>query len=117
MEQKQNPESPDCREALAALLTFTPVPLRRRRDGWTPERQRLYVAALFETGHAGKAARAVGMTEQSAARLRRRPGAGSFARACTVAYSNARRRWAQARLARIRPGLARRFDFFIPQGS
>lgn len=81
-----------------ALLDFTPVPVRYRRDGWTPERQRLYVLALYETGHRGKAARRVGMTEQSAARLRRRPDAASFARACAAAYAARRRRWATARL-------------------
>jgi hypothetical protein len=78
---------------------FTPVPVRYRKDGWTPERQRLYVAVLARTGHAGKAARAVGMTEQSAAKLRRRPGAASFDAACAAAFLGARRRWAQARLA------------------
>jgi hypothetical protein len=50
----------DPQPAPAAALDFTPVPLRSRRDGWTPERQRLYVAALARTGHGGKAAAAVG---------------------------------------------------------
>jgi hypothetical protein len=104
-------------DALASLLDFTPVVLRHRHDGWTPERQRLYVAALFETGHAGKAARAVGMTAQSAARLRRRPDAAGFHRACAAAYDTARRRWALARLASASPRLARRFDFLLPMGS
>jgi len=96
---------------------FDPVPLRHRRDGWTPERQRRYVIALFETGHMGKAARAVGMTEQSAARLRRRPDAACFARACEAAYGAARRRWAQARLASTCRRFAERFDFSSFRGS
>jgi hypothetical protein len=112
MEQKQNRES---LPAAAAGLAFTPVPIRRRRDGWTPERQRRYVAALGETGHFGKAARAVGMTEQSAARLRRRPGAASFDAACLAAYLAARRRWATAR--RGAPPAFERFSFFFSQGS
>jgi hypothetical protein len=101
MEQNKNSERSSHAE-IAALLDFTPIAVRYRRDGWTPERQRLYVAALAGTGHAGKAARAVGMTEQSAARLRRRPDAASFDRACQVGYSSARRRWAMTRLAAAR---------------
>jgi hypothetical protein len=116
--QHESPFPPRPRnDALAALLDFTPVPVRHRHDGWTPERQRLYVVALFETGHAGKAARAVGMTAQSAARLRRRPDAAAFERACAAAYDAARRRWALARLASAGPRLARRFDFLSPMGS
>jgi hypothetical protein len=105
------------RSALAALLDFDPVPVRRRRDGWTPARQRRYIIALFETGHKGKAARAVGMTEQGAARLCRRPDAASFARACDAAYAAARRRWALARLASTSRRGAERFDFSLLQGS
>ncbi len=103
--------------AAALLPDFEPVPLRHRRDGWTPERQRRYVTALFETGHMGKAARAVGMTEQSAARLRRRPDAASFARACNTAYIAARRRWALMRLASTSRRYAGRFDFYSLMGS
>ncbi|HEV7661853.1 MAG TPA: hypothetical protein VGO55_18590 [Allosphingosinicella sp.] len=96
---------------------FTPIPVRYRKDGWTPERQYLYVAALARTGHAGKAARAVGMTEQSAAKLRRRPDAASFNAACAAAFLGARRRWAQARLA-AKGGLgAGRFGIYSPLGS
>lgn len=117
MQQTGNSASPGRGAAIAALLEFDPVPVRRRRDGWTPERQRRYVAALFETGHGGKAARAVGMTEQGAAKLRRRPDAVSFARACEAAYRAARRRWAPARLASTSRRFAERFDFSSLQGS
>jgi len=96
---------------------FTPVPLRYRKDGWTPERQRLYVAALAATGHFGKAARAVGMTEQSAGKLRRRPGAASFDAACIAAYRGARRRRLWARFAAASPRQAERFRTFFPLGS
>jgi len=88
-----------------SLPDFVPAPLRYRKDGWTPERQRLYLAALAETGHAGKAARAVGMTAQSAARLLRRPEAASFRAACTAAYLGARRRWTMLRLDAARSRL------------
>jgi hypothetical protein len=69
-----------------ALLAFAPVPVRARRDGWTPARQRRYVLALAATGHAGRAAALAGMSPQSACALRRRPGAESFARACAAAW-------------------------------
>ncbi len=117
MQQTRNPASPGRRSALAASLAFEPVPLRHRRDGWTPERQRRYVIVLFETGHMGKAARAVGMTEQSASKLRRRPDAASFARACEIAYAAARRRWAQVRLTAADRGCAGSFDFSSSMGS
>lgn len=81
---------------------FTPVPLRTRRDGWTPERQFAYVVALAEFGHGGRAARAVGMSEQSACRLRRRPGAAVFNRLCEAAWLLARQGHARERLARLR---------------
>ena len=114
MQPTPNPASPGHGAATAALLQFEPVPFRHRRDGWTPERQRRYVAALFETGHMGKAARAVGMTEQSAGKLRRRPDAASFARACEAACRAARRRWAQARLAATGRSRAGRFGCSSP---
>jgi hypothetical protein len=60
---------------------FTPVPGRARRDGWTEERQRAFIAALDGTGCVGRAAAAVGMSRKSAYRLRRRKGAESFAAA------------------------------------
>ncbi|MEA3051782.1 MAG: hypothetical protein QOG72_685 [Sphingomonadales bacterium] len=81
---------------------FTPVPLRARRDGWTPERQFAYVVALAEFGHGGRAAEAVGMSEQSACRLRRRPGAAAFSRLCAAAWLHAKQRRARERLARLR---------------
>ncbi|MGK6354175.1 hypothetical protein ACMGDH_02985 [Sphingomonas sp. DT-207] len=61
---------------------FMPVPLvRSRRDGWTPARQRIFLAALLETGVVARAARAAGMGVTSAYNLRRRKGAESFAAA------------------------------------
>lgn len=60
---------------------FTPVPARSRRDGWTAERQRSFIAALARTGRVGKAAAAAGMSRESAYRLRRREGAQGFAAA------------------------------------
>ena len=60
---------------------FSPVPMRRRADGWTPMRQAAFLGALAETGSVREAARRAGMTRETAYRLRSRPGAGSFAAA------------------------------------
>jgi hypothetical protein len=64
---------------------FDPVPVRARHDGWTPRKQRGYVEGLADTGCASEAAARVGMTEQSANRLRRRPDARGFDIACEAA--------------------------------
>ncbi|HEX8512472.1 MAG TPA: hypothetical protein VF688_05135 [Allosphingosinicella sp.] len=60
---------------------FTPVPLRYRRDGWTPGRQSDFLGHLAECGSVAAAARHVGKSRESAYRLRDKPGAGSFAAA------------------------------------
>ncbi len=69
---------PDSRRRVPA---FTPVPLRYRADGWTPMRQADFLGHLCETWSVAAAARHVGMTRESAYRLRDRPGAESFAAA------------------------------------
>jgi hypothetical protein len=110
MERKQNSASPGAGAELAALLDFTLVAVRARHDGWTPERQLRYVAVLAVTGHGGVAAAHVGMSEQSACRLRRRPDGASFARACGMAWRlAARRRRALAAARRHGP------DFSCPR--
>lgn len=63
-------------------IEFTPVPrLRKRRNGWTEERQRGFIAALAECGSVARAARSVGMSPRSAYRLLDAEGASDFARA------------------------------------
>lgn len=69
------------------LPAFHPVPVRARRDGWTPARQAEYIGRLAETGCVTAAARAVGMGRESAYRLRNRPGAEGFARAWDAALA------------------------------
>jgi len=80
------------------LLDFAPVPTAStRHDGWTPDRQRAFVSALRLLAGVGAAARAVGMTPQSANRLRRRPGAEAFAAAWDAALFEGRdRAWDEA---------------------
>lgn len=59
---------------------FVPVPrAARRRDGWTPDRQHAFVAALARLPSVRAAARSVGMSARSAHRLRAAPGAEDFA--------------------------------------
>ena len=62
-------------------LAFVPVPVKPRRDGWTPARQVAFILRLALIGGVASAARAVGMTRESAYRLLRHPGAASFAAA------------------------------------
>jgi hypothetical protein len=67
------------------LLDFAPVPRRYRHDGWTPERQRAFIAALADTGVVDRAARMVNMAQANCYALRRAPGAEEFARAWEAA--------------------------------
>ena len=74
------------------IIDFDPVSVRHRIDGWTPQKQREYVEALADSGVARYAAGRVGMSEQSANRLRRRADAGAFDRACDAAMRIGARR-------------------------
>jgi len=62
---------------------FDPVPsASNRHDGWTPERQRGFIAVLARIGIVSWAAAAVGMSRKSAYELLKRAGPdSSFARA------------------------------------
>jgi hypothetical protein len=52
--------------------------LRARRDGWTPERQQRFLAALAQLQCVTAAAAAAGMSVRSAYRLRRHPAGLAF---------------------------------------
>jgi hypothetical protein len=52
-----------------------------RRDGWTPERQLRFLDTLARTRSVTRAARAAGMSRESAYRLRRRKDGALFAAA------------------------------------
>ncbi|MBH5321123.1 hypothetical protein [Aurantiacibacter sediminis] len=67
------------------IPAFHPVPVRARKDGWTPERQGAFIGYLAQTLCVAEAARCVGMDVTSAYRLRRRAGAAGFANAWDVA--------------------------------
>ena len=95
----------------AAGPDFTPVPVRARKDGWTPHLQRAFIAALRRTRSISKAARAVGMSRESAYRLRARPGAESFAAAWDSAMAtrpppartNHSQLWFRAVFGKVKP--------------
>jgi hypothetical protein len=79
------------------LLAFTPVPLRARRDGWTPKKQYFFILGLARGFGPEKAARILGMSRKSAYALRARPGAEGFAAAWDAAVARARDRRFDAR--------------------
>lgn len=84
----ESPHAPP--EAEPDPLAFTPVALDRvQHNGWNERRQRDFITALAATDTVLRAARAVGMTKQSAYTLRNRPGAASFAAAWDVALQMA----------------------------
>ena len=66
------------RANIPRIPAFTPVPLRARKDGWTPLRQAEFIGVLAETRSVTAASSFVGMSRESAYRLRRKPGAGEF---------------------------------------
>ncbi|HEX8127459.1 MAG TPA: hypothetical protein VF548_17950 [Allosphingosinicella sp.] len=83
-----NPSVPNRRD----LLDFEPVPLRQRRDGLTPAKQREYVEALADCGVVREAAARVGISEAAINRARRRSDGRDFDRACEAAHMFGARR-------------------------
>ncbi len=68
---------------------WVPVRRRPRYDGWTEEKQRRFIEVLADTGIVTAAAKAVGMSRESANRLRRSPHGAAFARAWDAARLHA----------------------------
>ncbi len=84
------------------VIAFTPVPLRRRADGWSPDMQLRFIVALSNGFTPGEAARSVGKNRQNAYALRKRPGAESFAAAWDAVVAHVRRVRAEGRSPRPR---------------
>jgi len=75
------------------LLAFTPVPRKNvLTRGWTPAKQRGFIAALRESGSVRLATAAVGMSYEGVYKLRHAPGAEAFARAWDEAVGIGARR-------------------------
>jgi hypothetical protein len=60
------------------ILDFEPVPRRARADGWSPEHQRAFIAALAITGSPARAARSIGKHAFGAESLRKARGGREF---------------------------------------
>jgi hypothetical protein len=88
--------------------SFLPVPVRPRADGWTADKQIEFIETLADTGNVRAAAVAVGMTEQSAHRLRRRADADSFDAAWQAALETGLGRLVAIGLERAVEGSVRR---------
>lgn len=89
---RHSPITPASAEPSPALTTLPDedlVPVAERHDGWTPARQREFLETLADTGNVTRAAVSVGMTAQSAWRLRRRADARAFDAAWEAALERA----------------------------
>ncbi|WP_310474013.1 hypothetical protein [Sandarakinorhabdus sp.] len=73
------------------MSTDNPQPPARQpqHNGWTPERQQRFLDHLADVGSVAAAARAVGMTRQSAYWVRRQPWAAAFASSWDAALAGA----------------------------
>ena len=68
---------------------FLPIYRKPRRDGWTPDKQWRFVEALAHTASITHAVRSVGMSAQSAYRLRDHPEGAAFRAAWDAALEQA----------------------------
>ena len=80
MEHQQTRNPAPARDVAPALAPDQPSPKAPPRAQWTPARQRIFLAALLETGSVARAAAAAGMSRSSAHRLRRRLAGTPFDR-------------------------------------
>lgn len=81
------------RSDLPPDLQFTPVPRQaKRKDGFTPERQRQFIAMLAATGSVTAGCKAIGCSDDAMYKLRHAAGAESFAAAWDAAVARGARR-------------------------
>ncbi len=90
--------------AMSNLPAPAPAPPRPRHDGWTPDRQRRFIAALADCGSVAEAAARAGMSRQAAYALRRSPAAMDFRAAWDAALTEAWRRVEETALERAMAG-------------
>lgn len=91
--------------AHAEIASFTPVPVAPRADGWTPPKQAAFIEALAATACVATAAAQVGMSRESAYRLRARDGAEGFREAWEAAVDYAYHRLGEAAFDRALNGV------------
>lgn len=82
----------------------SPRTAAQRYDGWTPERQRIFLESLAECGTVQDACRAAGMSPASAYALRQRKSGALFALGWAAALRHARERLADELLSRAMHG-------------
>ena len=87
-----------------AAYDWVPVLKKRRKDGWSPDKQRAFIEALADCGSVVTAAQRVDMSESSAYRLRRSPGAEAFDRAWSAAIDAASKKLLDAAFERALVG-------------
>lgn len=98
--------------ALVLLHGFTPVPrLKDRSNGWKPEVQRRFIAALAETGSVTAACRRVGRATHGVYQLRLHPEAVEFRAAWDVAADLGVRRIEDAAMDRALNGVEETFFY------
>lgn len=91
---------------IAALLGFSPVIRKcKRHDGWTPDRQRAFIASLARLGEVERAAQSLGRTGSGAFKVRTSAGGEGFADAWDAALTlfHARNPGLSPRGGRARP--------------
>ncbi len=89
------------------MAKFTPVPVKPRVDGWTPELQCMFLEVLADTGIVSHAAAVVGKSPESAYRLRRREGAEAFSAAWEAAQAHATQILVDVAFARAIEGVSK----------
>jgi|1186.fasta_scaffold307705_1 hypothetical protein len=89
------------------LITFQPVPVRPRGDGWTAERQIAFIEKLAGGNTVSAACRHVGMSRESARRLRCHPQGRAFRDAWDAAVDCRYAEVEEAALERSKNGVAR----------
>lgn len=100
---------------LGDLLDFAPVPRKTQRvDGWSPDRQRAFIAALSATGSKRRAAMAIGMAPTGADQLLKAPGNASFKAAYERALAIAEQNGAMKIAAGIADAAARNAQLAPP---
>jgi hypothetical protein len=110
LEMEQLPPPPTAAPAIPyeaaaqVVAAFPTARMRTRADGWTAERQRAFCEALADCGLVRDAAAAVGMTAQSAYRLKRRAEGKGFALAWAAALLLARQRLIDLAIERAMDG-------------
>jgi hypothetical protein len=88
-------------------ISFDPVPLRPRHDGWTAERQIAFIEKLADCGSVSAACKYVGMSRESARKLRRQPCGHAFRDAWDAALDCGYAEVEESAMERSRNGIAR----------